>query len=208
MSFWDRLRNLFRSSPPPAPGRVPVSREHTLPTLEKEIPVKPKQTKDPLFGLNKHIATMLNSISLSSDMKTLYLIDGGRAIAFDLTKPEGVIVGVLGGQLVVASGLGTPEDQQTPDLEGELTAGLRAMPDDGKTTYKLEPKSQYTVTYNEDTEVMAVIGVTDITVLLEDDHQTPTNLDEVAFDLKALQFVKLQYSDQVLQVEQVLKKQL
>ena len=57
-------------------------------------------------------------------MKTLYLIDNGRAIAYDLTVPQGVIVGLLGDQLVVATAVALPK----PDggLDPNIGAGGEA----------------------------------------------------------------------------------
>ncbi len=46
---------------------------------------------------------MLNSITLSSDQETVFLIDNGEAIAFPLDEDNGVLIGLMGGQLSVVS---------------------------------------------------------------------------------------------------------
>ena len=93
---------------------------------------------------------MSNTITLSTDMNTLYLIDDERAIPFDLTG-KGAVIGTLGGQVSVVS---ASSGKQT------LLAGK------GTTTRKEFPikDNQWTVNYNEEHVAMHVVGVTDVDI--------------------------------------------
>lgn len=90
---------------------------------------------------------MSNSITLSTDMNTLYLIDDERAIPFDLTG-KGAIIGTLGGQVSVISASSSKE------LASKVT---------NKESRKEFPlkNSQWTVNYNEQYALMHVVGALD-----------------------------------------------
>lgn len=102
---------------------------------------------------------MLNSISLSSDMKTLYLIDNGRAISYDLEAGNGVLIGALGEQLVVASALTPVENVPTT---GGSAANSRATAN--KISLPTKAGNQWTLTYTRSTRTLSVIGITDIDI--------------------------------------------
>jgi len=92
---------------------------------------------------------MANTITLSTDMRTLYLIDDDRAIPYNLETSEGVLIGTLAGQVTVISGKGA-----TPTLERRLTnAAKKEIP---------LKDSQWTVTYNPTAETMFIIGAVEI----------------------------------------------
>ena len=91
---------------------------------------------------------MTNSISFSSDMTKMYLIDDGRCIPFDLTRPNGVLVGLIKDQVAVVT-------------------AAKAIPDNvpGKTVNNITfstKDSQFTVVYHEMHTTMFVIGALDI----------------------------------------------
>ncbi len=70
-------------------------------------------------------APMANTITLSTDMTTLYLIEGnGRAIPYSLHAIGGVYVGLLGGQLTVVSAL---EPMPDPGSKPVLAASTRSV---------------------------------------------------------------------------------
>lgn len=184
MGFWERIRQWFGMNP--ASG--PVTKQP--PTLERPRPDTtpvvtspggdtlplPGDTGLDIFQLlfskkDKHTATMLNSISLSSDMNTLYLIDNGRAIPFDLTVPQGVLVGLLGEQLVVATAIALPTPDDTPDptvVEGVAAdePGTERRPTE-KQTFKVTESSQYSLSYNPKKKALGVIGTGDIVLNLD-----------------------------------------
>ncbi len=92
---------------------------------------------------------MPNTITLSTDMNTLYLIDDERAIPFDLTNGKGALIGTLAGQVTVItanSGGKMPESIK-------MTEERKSIPIKG---------NQWTITYNGDAELMHVVGVVDI----------------------------------------------
>lgn len=121
---------------------------------------------------------MLNSITLSSDMKTLYLIDNGRAISYSLESGNGVLIGALKDQLVVASALTPVEETPTPDGSG--TAASRAA----NTKLKLNTtgKNQWTFTYNKPNRTLSVIGIGDIEIGLRSPEDS-TECDSHALNL-------------------------
>ncbi len=223
MGFWERLIGWFgrkptpetvaantaeRSKPTPtiAPIKIPTTDGSTLPL--------PGNSSIDIFRLlfsnkDKYTTVMLNSISLSSDMRTLYLIDNGRAIAYDLTVPQGVLVGLLGDQLVVATavGLPDPDDDVDPGLTTEtgggsaIDAGSRSMPET-QFTFKIGEKSQYSLSYNAQRKALGVIGTTDIVLNLEEPDSTGecvnvfTSLDQQAV-------IRIQRSEDELRVTKV-----
>lgn len=143
MPILDKIISLFQGEPSPE-----VQANLHLIRQGKYKPSKPYTT------------SMLNSITLSSDMKTLYLIDNGRAISYSLESGNGVLIGALKDQLVVASALTPVEETPTPDGGG--TAASRAA----NTKLKLNTtgKNQWTLTYNRPNRTLSVIGVGDIDI--------------------------------------------
>jgi len=91
---------------------------------------------------------MSNTITLSTDMNTLYLIDDERAIPFDLTG-KGAVIGTLGGQVSVVS----------------ASSGKKSfLAGKGQETRKEFPikSNQWTVNYNEDNVALHVVGAIDL----------------------------------------------
>jgi len=123
MSIVDRILALFRKT-------------------KVEIPRKPKPQP-----VKKHITTMVNSITVSSDMSTLFLIDNGRSIDFPFNNPRGVLIGSLKGQLSVATAIEPPTSEEMAS---------------GKTLKLPTEKAQWTMIYHIDDEVLGIIGATDI----------------------------------------------
>ena len=109
---------------------------------------------------------MVNTITLSSDMETLYLIDNGRAIEFDLSSSKGILVGTLNGQLTVATAPNGSSDGN--DDSGMETA--TAPPTSGGGTgsrgsVKVSVKnSQWTATYYIKSQSLYFIGATEIDI--------------------------------------------
>lgn len=150
MSFFERLRNLFQMQKEP---------------VRNEKPFKIYTT------------TMVNTITLSSDMETLYLIDNGRAIAFPLDLKDGVLIGTLKGQITVATGFRAPDEEDSSG-SADASGGTR------KRTLKLPVKSnsQWTATYNRKHEVLAFIGATEIDFGITEEE--PIKSQIFVYDLK------------------------
>lgn len=153
MSFFDRLRKLF------------------------EDLQEPKNNEEP-FKI--YTSTMVNTLTLSSDMETLYLIDNGRAIAFPLNIKDGVLIGTLKGQITVATGFKMPDENGSSGMATDSTgAGQR------KKVVKLpvKPNSQWTGAYNQANGVLAFIGATEIDFgIAESDKVKP---QAFLYDLKS-----------------------
>lgn len=92
---------------------------------------------------------MVNTVSLSSDMQSLFLIDEGRAFAFPLDAVKGVYVGTLKGQISAATALDPATDESNEAKKG-------------KTLKLTTTKSQWTLAYYRKSEVLGIIGATDI----------------------------------------------
>ncbi|NUO03396.1 MAG: hypothetical protein HUU01_22520 [Saprospiraceae bacterium] len=151
MPILDKLIALFQSEPSPeAQASLHLIRQG------KYKPSKPYTTN------------MLNSITLSSDMKTLYLIDNGRAISYSLEAGNGILIGALKEQLVVASAL-TPIDETPIPDGGDATAGRAANP---KLRLNTTGQNQWTFTYNRPNRKLTVIGVGDIEISLRNPNDS------------------------------------
>ncbi len=233
MNFWDKIKNWLRPSEQISKQLPSASNEDGLNQVQlpdntpqigttaapsdhpddinpaDDIPVDVFQI---LFShKNKHATTMLNSISLSSDMKTLYLIDNGKPIAYDLTVPEGVIVGLLGDQLVVATAV-SPPAPDTTELETTSDETVMLRSDDSETerrerpekvSFKATKDSQYALTYNGEHQTLGIIGFDDIDLGLE----TPDGIDdkickEQRYKMKNNKFVRLIFENEILQIFQ------
>ncbi len=90
---------------------------------------------------------MVNSITVSSDMSTLFLIDNGRSIDFPFNNPRGILIGSLKGQLSVATAIEPPSSE-------EMAAG--------KTLKLPTENAQWTMFYHIDDSVLGIIGASDI----------------------------------------------
>lgn len=222
MGFWDRMKRwLAGNTAPTVATKVPPSK---LPPQPAKVLIKdhpdtdlpspgdaPIDTFQLIFSnQDKHTTLMLNSISLSSDMKTLYLIDNGRAIPFDLTVPEGILVGLLGDQLVVATGTTLPAPQEVPlptadgAVEGvELT---RTRPLEKMYTFKVKENSQYTVSYNSKHKAFGVIGIDDIVISIEGPGEGDPVCKEKMFSLSNRNIVRLLMKEDSLTIETIAGK--
>lgn len=91
---------------------------------------------------------MDNTITLSTDMNTLYLIDDERAIPFDLTG-KGAVIGALGGQVSVVSA----STSKTPFTGDKNNVTRKEFP---------TKNNQWTVNFNEANVAFHVVGIADV----------------------------------------------
>ena len=151
MSVLESILSMFRRKPGESPSIDP-SPEHAL------------QMRPP----------SINSIALSPDMSTLFLIDNGRAIYFDLSSRFGIVIGTLDGQLTVATALpdivpveddpDTPEPPDTPP-GGPDDPIERIIPDPRPRTLRLSTQSfkwNFLFVPIKGKEVFSIIGASDI----------------------------------------------
>ncbi len=165
---------------------------------------------------------MLNTITLSTDLNTLYLVDNGRLIAYSLEKDQGVVVGMLDGQVSVVSGRrrlppiqgNTAAPEETNEVIDSETESALLAPRPAKQVPGAEPaartfklpvadRNQYTVTFNEETQTVAIIGAIDIIGSREQPDVPPTGKCQlVVLDLLD-HTVRLRRAGNVLQVEEI-----
>ena len=124
---------------------------------------------------------MTNTITLSSDMLQLYLIDRGRAIEYQLNTNNGVLIGMLMGQVTVVSAKEAPQDQEEDDDLEKIPTVLRPVPTTKDKANKKEDSekqkifipnritlptdnAQWTLFFNQKTKTLGIIGTTDIDV--------------------------------------------
>lgn len=141
----------------------------------------------------------MNTITFSTDLDTLYLIDSGRAIPYSLNTIGGVLVGVIQGQLVVVSAL-EPFPGKTDNAE-MLAFQERGVPIPNVKTARISTdRGQWTITYIRTKQKICIMGAVDIEVALQESD----NLELVGylFDLRE-GFVNLQKIGSTVIVESV-----
>lgn len=158
MSLLEKILDLFRPSKRP---------DLIEPKPQQKVKSAGENESDISFGplfLRKKFAvkyhtTMINTITLSSDMKTLFLIDDGRAVGFPIDTDNGVLIGSIRGQIVVATAL-SKDEEEGGGAEGD---GAERKPAASEEQIRVETKSkQWTFTYNKRVGMMSIIGATEI----------------------------------------------
>lgn len=132
----------------------------------------------PLRIIKQNVYTMVNNITFSTDMDTLYLIDNGRAIAFPLNNKKGILIGVLKGQLTVATDFEPP----VPDPDFKTAEG-RSVGFGPAKEVKLETqKTVWSAAYHQSRRILSFVGATEVEVRVSEDVDYKPEL--VFFDLK------------------------
>jgi hypothetical protein len=204
MGIWERVKRwMGGKSQPGAAAPLPPSgkpKPNTVPLVKEPSTDLPSPGDAPvdLFSLlfsrkDKHTTTMLNSISLSSDMNTLYLIDNGRAIPFDLRVSQGVLVGMIGGQLVVATAVAPTVVDDAP--VGTPRSAAR------KYTFKAGADSQFTLNFNAKHRALGIIGVDDVVIHLEAPDSVPCSTRTLSLDNQKI--VRITRTKDTLEIEEV-----
>ncbi|MCI5083687.1 MAG: hypothetical protein MRY78_18460 [Saprospiraceae bacterium] len=136
------------------------------PSSDRIDPKQNETTKTPI---------MLNTITLSSDMETLYLVDNNRAIEFPLNVKEGTLIGTLNGQITVVSAINPPKEENDPIGTGDnfsSPAGNLAKAKGGvlnpKNVVVSAKKGQWTAFFNGKLRILCLIGFGDIDVSIAD----------------------------------------
>lgn len=88
---------------------------------------------------------MTNTVAFSSDMENLYIIDDGKVNTYNLSHPNGVLVGTLRGQITAATAEALPASS---DVLRTVTLNLQ--------------KNHWTAFYRRPQQTLNVIGATDI----------------------------------------------
>ncbi|MCB0630352.1 MAG: hypothetical protein R2824_29820 [Saprospiraceae bacterium] len=116
--------------------------------------------------------TTINSITLSPDLTTLFLIDNGRAIPFNLKNKNGILIGMLDGQLSVASAPPVvvlppdePGDDQDPDNPGPVEDDpIKRLAEQTSTLKLPAKKAHWNFVFVEKRGVLSIIGALDIDI--------------------------------------------
>ncbi len=98
----------------------------------------------------------MNTITLSTDLSTLYLIDGDRMQSFSLETENGVLIGSLGGQIVATSAMDNSADRS-------LGTGISIQQGSGN------------FLYNPETQRLTLVGTDDIEGALIDEREALDN---------------------------------
>lgn len=138
-------------------------------TPNQAIPIP---TPSPFFGVN--------TITFSTDMSVIYLIDSGRAIPFSLDTIGGVLIGEVRGQITVVSAMdpypGGGKDVQS--FSKERAVGIPVV----KSAKIPTNKGNWNFLYLRERKQVCIIGAVDI----ESDLQKSNELQAAAyiFDLR------------------------
>ncbi len=129
--------------------------------------------------IKQNVYTMVNNITFSTDMETLYLIDNGRAIAFPLNNKKGILIGVLKGQLTVATDFEPP----APDPEFRTPEGRSVGFGPAKEVKLATKKTVWSAAYHRRRRILSFIGATEVEVRVSEEVDYKPEL--VFFDLKS-----------------------
>ncbi|HMQ47067.1 MAG TPA: hypothetical protein PKA00_06190 [Saprospiraceae bacterium] len=115
---------------------------------------------------------MINTITLSTDMETLYLIDNNRAIPFSLLDPTGIVLGLIQGQIAVATAFELPDEAVEPTSgptnPTDITAPMTSSRQGEVTRVKLSlEKTHWTTVYDPGHLVFAFIGAVEAEIRSE-----------------------------------------
>ncbi|MEM7571829.1 MAG: hypothetical protein AAF433_02960 [Bacteroidota bacterium] len=176
MTIWDRIRQIF------SPGRPPVR-------IDPNRELKPNSNPASDFPTSSPPTTslMLNTLSFSSDLRQVYLINDGKVHAFQLDSEEGVTIGLLGDQIGVVTSkeveIPTRSDQTEVPTSPERSSTKKPR----VIELALDGKSAYNLQYNPAIQAMGIIGATDLisTIPGPDQEPEPTgNCSLHLFDLR------------------------
>lgn len=166
---------------PSKPNRAAImSKKKAIdPSSGKTISKQAKHIPTPIQGPSN----MLNTITFSTDMDILYLIDNGRAIPYSLNTIGGVLVGVIKGQLVVVSALEQMPDKGEDDTVFSAIRERSAIPIPNVKAAKIPTeRGQWTIAYIRKSQKLCIMGAVDIdSGLVAKDE---LSLEGYLFDLK------------------------
>jgi hypothetical protein len=111
--------------------------------------------------IKQNVYTMINNITFSTEMDTLYLIDNDRAIPFPLDNKKGILIGVLKGQLTVATDFETPASPERIELEDGRQIGFSSSKNEVKLSTE---KTVWSAAYHRQRRVLSFVGATEVEV--------------------------------------------
>ena len=111
--------------------------------------------------IKQNVFTMVNNITFSTEMDTLYLIDNDRAIPFPLDNKKGIIIGVLKGQLTVATDFEAPSNMERIELKDGEQIGFSRDRHEVKLSIE---KTVWSAAYHKQRRVLSFVGATEVEV--------------------------------------------
>ena len=146
---------------------------------------KPANLKLRIFEQN--VYTMVNNICLSTDMKTLYLIDDGRAISFPLDQRSGILIGTLRGQLTAATAFELPKTiEAEPDMTtspGSTTLVMSATKNKEQVRLSTR-KTAWSAVFHPGRMQLSLVGATEVEIRKPDEEPVDYKAEIVSFNLK------------------------
>jgi hypothetical protein len=116
-----------------------------------------------------------------------------------------VLVGLLGDQLVVATGLTLPVPQEVPlpGVAGLVEGGkvARTRPVDKKYTFKAGENSQYTVSYNEKNKALSIIGHDDLVINFQ---ASDSDCNSQVFSIDNKRVVRILHKEDTLEISELM----
>lgn len=113
--------------------------------------------------IEQNVYTMVNTITFSTDMEKLYLIDNGRAIEFDLGD-KGILVGTLNGQISVATAFEFPKSDDGTTGASDGGAEIPERIGAGRSVKLETEKTVWSGAYHKDRRVLSFIGAVEIEI--------------------------------------------
>ncbi|HKK78164.1 MAG TPA: hypothetical protein VJ933_00990 [Phaeodactylibacter sp.] len=136
----------------------------------------------------QNVYTMVNNICLSTDMKTLYLIDDGRAISFPLDQRSGILIGTLQGQLTAATAFELPKSIEEADpgmVAGSRSTTLVMSATKNKELVRLSTqKTAWSAVFHPGRMQLSLVGATEVEIRQADEEPVDYKAEIVSFDLK------------------------
>ena len=124
---------------------------------------------------------LLNTVTLSSDMTTLFLIEGSRVIPYSLYSIGGVLIGLVGGQITVVSALDPQPDPG--NSTSSVATRSAAVPIPVVKAIKVSTeRTQWSLLFVPRRGRISIIGATDIDASLRENDDL--GFEGYAFDLR------------------------
>jgi hypothetical protein len=127
---------------------------------KEEVRNAPAEIQQAFKITEQNVYTMVNTITFSTDMKKMYLIDNGRSIEFSLEN-RGVLVGALRGQISVATAFEFPKPENENDAGNTEGRTGTEIP---MSTPLNTKKTVWSGVFHQQRRILCLIGATEIEI--------------------------------------------
>jgi hypothetical protein len=143
-----------------------------------------------------------NTITLSADMSTLYLIDGGRAIPYSLDAIGGVLIGEIKGQLTVVSALDPfpMDDKEIQSFSFDERSVGTPIPT-VKSAKIPTSRGQWNFLHLRERKQVCIIGAVDINIEIKEGSSS-LELQGYLFDLRE-SFINIQKFGNTITIDSI-----